>query len=186
MKKLTEIWSSLNIWWRAIVIAVVSPIGGFLAIFSAIEALFKYNIVTELLNKLLPHSYIYMGILSLLIFLVRLLMHFIQLSQNNVPSGSDQATLNSMNEVFPKQAFRGFIDYLADSRAVALIQLEEYHLSVNRFTERNYTLSNKKLEAAKMDFLQSLAKFINYTGEHFDTILNSRAVKFKGVEMNTK
>jgi hypothetical protein len=135
MKKIKEIFNSLNIWYKSLTIAM-SPIIGGLAIFSALEALYNYNIVTKLLNPYFPHSYIYISFACLFIFIGNVSRYFIQLSSSElnkatldamaasdratlgVMSGSDKATLDAMSEAFPKQEFRDFIDYLLESRTV--------------------------------------------------------------------
>ncbi|PYZ96609.1 hypothetical protein CR205_12940 [Alteribacter lacisalsi] len=144
--------------------------------------LIGFNVPTNWILVNPPHSYIYFGLICIVIYLT-LVIFFLyhdykQLVQNI--SNSDIAKLDEMAKVFPKDMIYYFIDNLEQTRVLSINQIENYEEGTRRFSSPDMALSNRRIEKARKKFLVSFRDFIDFTDEKFNPISNPNFIKFYG------
>ncbi len=149
-------------------------------LFSNIDQLFGFNIYSELIVPNKPHSYIYILLSYILIFLIVIILEQSRYNHANLPTKSDLAILERLSKDFPLDNFYVFKEYLAQNRAVSISQIDDFSDKSYRLLESDMKILNETIENAKSNFLHSLIDFIDYASNRFEPIVNPDIVKFYG------
>lgn len=161
--------------YTTLVIFILSLLG----IVSDIAQVFDFNVYVNIIKPNSPHSYIYLILFHVLLFLTLVVISFHRSVVGNIPE-SDLAILDELGETYSSSTFYGFREYLEEARSIHIDQIDTFESYARRYSEKDKALLNKALENKKNKFLTSLLKFIDYTDENFNTIANPNIIKFFG------
>lgn len=159
--------------YRVIFMLALSLLG----IFSDIAQLFDYNIYIELIKPNFPHSWIYLIMAHVFIYLVLVIFALNRSIENKLPE-NDLSILNEIGQVFSSNSFYNFKYYLEQSRLVYIDQIDNFEICAKRFLEKDKAMSKKSVERKKVKFLLSFLNFLAFSEDKFNPTANPNVAKF--------